>query len=193
MIADSIETTDGGRLFGEITSRGRLLDPEGNPLAEFTQRTQMMLGSRVIPVEIELNPLVPPRADPWRSYYACRFAWAERATDLARDVHLASQSTSAKRIEAPHFLELQSGAQADSAPDRRVALSLPIRGPDARQPAGGAGRDGAKVPAGHRHRCAASRVGGARFFGGRSGNGRVNAGARCRRGIAGYSMSMPGM
>ena len=48
MVADSIEVTDAGRLFGEITSRGRLVDPEGNPLAEFTQRVQMTLGSRVI-------------------------------------------------------------------------------------------------------------------------------------------------
>ena len=111
MVADSIEVTDAGRLLGEITSRGRLLDPEGNPLAEFTQRVQMTLGSRVLAVEIDLNPTVPPRADPWRSYYACRFAWAERAAELSRDVHFASQPTTAKRLEAPHFIDVQSGAK----------------------------------------------------------------------------------
>ena len=58
---------------------------------------------------------MPPRPDPWRSYYACRFAWAERAAELARDVHFAIQPTSAKRIEAPHFLELQAGP-------KRIAL-----------------------------------------------------------------------
>jgi alpha-mannosidase len=115
MVADSIEVTDGGRLFGEITSRGRLLDSRGELLADFTQRVQMSLGNRVVVVEIELNPSVTPQSDPWRSYYACRFAWAERAADLARDVHLAIEPTTAKRIEAPHFLELQAGA-------RRMAL-----------------------------------------------------------------------
>jgi alpha-mannosidase len=115
MVADSIEVTDGGRLFGEITSRGQLVDPEGSPLAEFTQRVRMTLGSRVIVVEIDLNPTAPPRPDPWRSYYACRFAWADRGTDLARDVHFTSQPTSAKRIEAPHFIEMQSGS-------RRIAV-----------------------------------------------------------------------
>lgn len=115
MVADSVEVTDSGRLFGEITSRGRLLDPEGNLLTEFTQRTQMTLGSRVIAVEIELGgaatSLVPPRPDPWNSYYGCRFAWAERASDLVRDVHLVNQPTSAKRIEAPHFVEVQTAGQ----------------------------------------------------------------------------------
>jgi len=111
MVADSIEVTDAGRLCGEITSRGKLLDPEGNPLAEFTERVQMTLGSRVIGVEIDLNPIAPPRPDPWRSYFACRFAWAERAADLSRDVHFAIQPTAAKRIEAPHFVDMQTGAK----------------------------------------------------------------------------------
>ncbi len=75
----------------------------------------MTLGSRLIAVEIELggsaNTLVPPRPDLWNSYYGCRFAWAERAAELARDVHLANQITSAKRIEAPHCIELQAGAR----------------------------------------------------------------------------------
>jgi alpha-mannosidase len=115
MVADSIQVTDSGRLFGEITSRGRIADPDGNPLAEFTQRVQMTLGSRVIAVEIDLQPALPPRPDPWKSYYACRFAWAERAADLARDVHFASQPTTAKRLEAPHFVEIQAGP-------KRIAL-----------------------------------------------------------------------
>jgi hypothetical protein len=115
MIAESIEVTSGGLLFGETTSRGQLLDSAGKRLASFTQRVQLTLGSRVIGLEIELNSSEPLGPDPWNSYIACRFAWADRMAELRRSVNLASHPTRAKRIEAPHYLELE-------AADGRTAL-----------------------------------------------------------------------
>src|SRR5205823_2574867 len=53
MAADSIEVVSAGPAWGEITSRGRLLDLEGKPLARFTQTFQVWRGSRVVLLDIE--------------------------------------------------------------------------------------------------------------------------------------------
>ncbi len=108
MVADSIEVTSSSRLFGEITSRGQLLDAAGRRLAGFVQRMQLSLGSRVVGLEIELDATEPLAADPWNSYFASRFAWADRSAELRRGVHLQSHLTQARRIEAPHFLEIEA-------------------------------------------------------------------------------------
>jgi alpha-mannosidase len=108
MLAEQIEVTSTGRLWGEITSRGKLLDAAGNRLAGFTQRVQMTLGNRVVIVDLELDPVAELLDDPWSSYFGSRFAWADSGATLRRDLHLASQSTTAKRLEAPRFIEIES-------------------------------------------------------------------------------------
>ncbi len=108
MVAESIEITDGGLLRGEITSRGQLLDAAGARLANFVQRVQMTLGSRVATIEIELDPLVTPGADPWTSYFGVRYAWGDRAAEVRRGVHLGSFITRAKRLDAPQFVEVNA-------------------------------------------------------------------------------------
>jgi alpha-mannosidase len=48
-----------------------------------------------------------PRADPWNSYYAARFAWSDAGADVWRSVSSCSQRTEGKRLEAPHFIEVR--------------------------------------------------------------------------------------
>lgn len=115
MVADSVEVTSTGRLVGEITSRGKLLDQTGKRLAGFVQRVQLTIGSRVVNLEVELDPSEPLAADPWNSYLACRWAWADRSAELRRSVHQQSHITQARRLEAPHFVEIE-------AADGRTAL-----------------------------------------------------------------------
>ncbi len=109
MVAERIDVTSAGLLRGEITSRGQLLDPEGTALAQFTQRVQMTLGSRVLHIELDLEPAAELAADPWNSYFGSRFAWSDRGASLRRDVHLAGQHSTAKRLEAPRFIEIEAG------------------------------------------------------------------------------------
>jgi alpha-mannosidase len=110
MRAESIEITATSTAFGEITSRGAMVDPEGRRLGGFIQRTQVWAGSRVIGLDIELTDLEEPRADPWNSYYAARFAWSGDEAELVRGVNLARQRTEATRIEAPEYVDLDSSA-----------------------------------------------------------------------------------
>ena len=84
MAADSLETTIATTTLGEIVARGRLLDQNGNRLAGFTQRYRLWRGSRVLHVEVELDPGEEPKADPWNSYYCVRLAWADELADFNR-------------------------------------------------------------------------------------------------------------
>lgn len=106
MAADSVKVTASSPAFGEIESRGRLLNREGKELAGFVQRLQLWRGSRVLNVEIELDPRAEPKADPWNSYYACRFAWSDEAAELWRAVNQGRHTVSANRFEAPNYLEI---------------------------------------------------------------------------------------
>jgi alpha-mannosidase len=106
MVADSIEITADGAIVGEVTSRGRLLDPEGRELASFVQQSRLAAGRALLELEIELTIGEMPLGDPWDSYYACRFAWGEDLSEIRRSVHQAALVTDLKRLEAPDFVEI---------------------------------------------------------------------------------------
>lgn len=108
MLADQVQLSASGPAYNEVTSIGRLVDPEGKRIAGFTQRVGLARGSRVALLEIELDTGLPPRADPWNSYYACRFAWGDEAAELRRSVGLTSQFTDARNLEAPYFVEIRA-------------------------------------------------------------------------------------
>ncbi|HJT34442.1 MAG TPA: hypothetical protein VJ783_20590, partial [Pirellulales bacterium] len=106
MLAESVEVTEAGSAYSQIVSRGRLIDETGERVTGFTQRIELWRGSRVVGLEIELDDPREPRADPWNSYYASRFAWGDESAELRRSVGLASQLTDARNIEAPYFGEI---------------------------------------------------------------------------------------
>jgi alpha-mannosidase len=106
MAADSVETTVATTTLGEIVARGRLLDRSGNKLAGFVQTYRLWRGSRVLHLEIELDPIEEPKADPWNSYYCCRFAWADEGAVLYRTLHQTRQPAVEKKFESPHYIEI---------------------------------------------------------------------------------------
>jgi len=63
-------------------------------------------GSRVLHVEVELDPAEEPKADPWNSYYCCRFAWSDEAAELFRTVNETRQPVGEKRFESPHYIDI---------------------------------------------------------------------------------------
>jgi alpha-mannosidase len=106
MAADGVEVTAATTALGEITTRGRLLDLEGKKLAGFVQKYRVWRGSRVLTVDIELDPVEEPKADPWNSYFCCRFAWGDETSDLFRTANETRQPASGQRFEAPHYIEM---------------------------------------------------------------------------------------
>jgi alpha-mannosidase len=96
--------------FGEIVSSGALVDAGGRQLAKFRQTTSVWAGSPLIHVIIELSDVEEPRADPWNSYYAARFAWHDENAQLWRGVSSVRQKTRAGRLEAPEFVEIDNSS-----------------------------------------------------------------------------------
>jgi alpha-mannosidase len=108
MAADSVEVTQATTAVGEITCRGRLLDREGKKLAGFEQKYRITRGSRVLQVQVDLDPIEQPRADPWNSYYCARFAWADPTAEVFRTLHQTRVPAGGKQFEAPHYIDLVS-------------------------------------------------------------------------------------
>jgi len=114
MVAESVEVTASTTVLGEITSRGKLLDGDGRAVARYVQTAQVWRGSPVAVIDVELSEADEPRADAWNSYYCARFAWADETATIRRSVGQGSEATEAKRLEAPHFVEIES-EQASTA------------------------------------------------------------------------------
>jgi alpha-mannosidase len=114
MRADAVEVSAACAACGEIVSRGALVDGQGRRLAGFRQIVQVWSGSRLLRIEIELDGLEEPRADPWNAYYAARFAWPEETAGLYRGVALARQKTTATRLEAPEYVTIDNGSGTTS-------------------------------------------------------------------------------
>jgi len=110
MAADEIRVLTAGPVMGEVLVRGRLVDCNSQLLAGFQQTTRITWGSRVIEVEIQLDPQRLPDADPWNSYYAARFAWGQDTPTLYRSVNQATLATDVAQLESPHFVEIRGEA-----------------------------------------------------------------------------------
>jgi alpha-mannosidase len=108
MVAQSVEVTASGPALGEIVTSGELRDPEGKRLAGYRQTYQLWRGSQVLLVQVELDVAEEPRVDPWNSYYAARFAWADETAELRRSVSWGGHATQAKRLESPLYVEMQT-------------------------------------------------------------------------------------
>jgi alpha-mannosidase len=115
MGADSVEVTCSTAAMGEITVRGRLMNLEGERIASFTEVFRVWRGSRVLRIDVEVEPLEELKSDPWNSYLACRFAWGDEAAGLLRTIHQQRHETTTKFLEAPHYLEIDHG-------DKRTAI-----------------------------------------------------------------------
>jgi alpha-mannosidase len=109
MVAERIEPVTISSGVGELHVTGRMVDRQGALQGRFNQRLRLARGSRMLNVDIHLEPLVELPADPWAAYYACRFAWSDETADLVRSLHGTCQPTKIKRLEAPRFIEIHEG------------------------------------------------------------------------------------
>lgn len=107
MACDGVEVIGRGPAAGELLVKGRLLDPHGAMLASYEQHLTLARGARVVVIDVKLDVQQVPRADPWNSYYAARFAWPRETVEMRRSVALTAQPTTARRLEAPHYIELR--------------------------------------------------------------------------------------
>ncbi len=111
MAADELKVTSAGPVLGEIVSRGRLMDRDGQRVATFRQTTRAWRGSRILELQIELDAERLPGGNPWDSYYAARIAWKDDGAILERGTNMARRSTELTQFESPHFVDICRGKQ----------------------------------------------------------------------------------
>ena len=124
MAADEIRVLAAGPVTGEVVVRGRLVDRSGQLLAGFQQTTRVTWGSRVIEVEIVLDPQRQLDADPWNSYYAARFAWGQDAPSLYRSMNQAVVATEARNWNHRTSIERSAAARRDARRSSRPACPI---------------------------------------------------------------------
>lgn len=107
MVADEIKTVRASETSGQIVSRGKLLGDDEETVATFVQTMTIWRGSRIIEVDVLLEPTIELKAAPWESYFASRFAWKEEAADLWCGVNQQRQAATKKRIESPEYIEIE--------------------------------------------------------------------------------------
>ncbi len=101
-------------------------------------------------IDIEFSETL--RSDPWNSYIAARFAWDDSAATVYRGVQLNRQATTARRIEAPEYVEIEGGSGSTTiltgghpyhrrTGDRALDTLLIVRGETARRFVLGIGLD----------------------------------------------------
>ena len=114
MVCDKMEIETASRVLGRITTSGRLLQGDEH-VANFRQSVSVTLGQRVFELDVELEPLRLPVADPWKSYYCSRLAWHDEMAELYRAVNDSRHFVGKSQISAPVYVEIVE-------PNHRIAL-----------------------------------------------------------------------
>ncbi|MBP5622971.1 MAG: hypothetical protein J6X44_13260, partial [Thermoguttaceae bacterium] len=106
--ADSFEILADGPGVGRILIVGRMVAPNGELAGKYTQTLTVRLKSKIIEVEVELEPIVPPGATPWESYYGCRLAWKDAMAEIKGGVAASLIGTTRDYIQAPESVDVRS-------------------------------------------------------------------------------------
>ncbi|MHB8902967.1 MAG: glycoside hydrolase family 38 N-terminal domain-containing protein, partial [Thermoguttaceae bacterium] len=108
MAADDVSVRSAGPLLGELAVRGRLLDPDGACVARYEQAFRARRGSRVLEVDVALRPERLPDGDPWKTYFAARFAWSDSTAEVHRCLGTVTVPVEATHVETPWFVDVRS-------------------------------------------------------------------------------------
>ena len=84
---------------------------DGEKQCEFVQRFHVWRGQRRLEIEVELDGDASALGDsPWDHYIASRIAWPDPGASLHRAVCGQRSAAEAKRLEAPLYVEIDSGS-----------------------------------------------------------------------------------
>ncbi len=112
MIAETIEQQETASGTEEVHTSGRLVDAGGELVARFTQIVRAFPHLPFIRIDIRLDPERMPDANPWNSYYACRFAWSDESIAVRRSLGFASVETELERFESLYFVQLAGSSHS---------------------------------------------------------------------------------
>lgn len=106
--ADKISVLASGPALGRLRIDGRLVAPNGDKAATFTQILTIRRESRIVEVDAEIKPLISVDSAPWASYYGVRFAWKDGFADLYGGVGATLIWTGRDYLQAPECVDVRS-------------------------------------------------------------------------------------
>jgi len=106
--ADKISVLASGPALGRLRVDGRLVAPNGEKAATFTQILTIRRESRIIEVDAEIKPSILANGAPWESYYGVRFAWKDGLADLYGGVGATLIWTGRDYLQAPECVDVRS-------------------------------------------------------------------------------------
>jgi alpha-mannosidase len=109
MVASEVQVQSSSGLYGEVQSKGVLLDDSDEEVAKFCQTFSLWRGSRTLLLRIQLEPTRMPSDKPWKDYLGCRWAWTKDDDQLYRTAHGMRFPTEGRRCEIPDYLEIENG------------------------------------------------------------------------------------
>ncbi len=106
--ANRFEIISSGPGIGRLLIEGRMMTPSGEIAASFKQTISIRLKSRIIDVDVEIDPQTTPSGSPWDSYYACRYAWKDALADIRGGVAASLIGTARDYLQAPECVDIRS-------------------------------------------------------------------------------------
>jgi alpha-mannosidase len=117
------EVVSTGPALGEIVTTGDIVDQSnGDKLAGFRQTVRVWRGRPVVEIDVELDVVRMPDAEPWHNYFTSRFAWHDETASLTRSALMGACETVEERIESLHYLEIATPEQRTTI----LAAGLPF-------------------------------------------------------------------
>lgn len=108
MQVTQIDPATSSAAMGEIHTRGKIIGEENEVMATFKQTYRLWRASRVLEIDIEIEPQVDPKSLPWDSHYCCRLAWGDETALTYHDVQWVRTRCSGRRIEASNYVEINA-------------------------------------------------------------------------------------
>jgi len=93
---------------GIIQSKGELVGPDDSVVAEFEQKFRLFRNSRVLEIEISLNPKTTPKSIPWDAHFCSRLAWGDESAATFHDVQWVRSRCQQRRIEASNYIDIET-------------------------------------------------------------------------------------
>ncbi len=108
MQVTQIDPATSSPAMGEIRTQGNIVGEENEVMASYKQTYRLWRASRVLEVDIEIEPQVDPKSLPWDSHYCCRLAWGDETALTYHDVQWVRTRCSGRRIEASNYVEINA-------------------------------------------------------------------------------------
>jgi len=108
MQVTQIDPATSSPAMGEIHTSGNIIGEENEVMATYKQTYRLWRASRVLEIDIEIEPQVDPKSLPWDSHYCCRLAWGDETALTYHDVQWVRTRCSGRRIEASNYVEINA-------------------------------------------------------------------------------------